>query len=654
MHPEGHLQRSGILSILSQAVAGTRSGRPARRAPHHALYVRLESLEQRTLLSGSLLLAADGPDAPLGPAIEAEPRYTLNAANESEPFIEAGASFGDPAKVAFLLVQGAAREGEVIAPAIQVGILDAGNNVVTTSTAAVTITIETGPEGALLGGTTTIDALDGVALFDSLTLSLPGTYTLKVSSAGLADALTGTIEVAVNAAPAIVTPAAATLNQAKTGATLAVAASDDTGEAGLVYTWETVTIPAGATLTFANNGTNAAKNQQVSFTHAGVYQLKVTALDAGNKEVTSTLQVTVDEVLSVTIAAGSPTVQAGKTRQFAATVADQFGNVPATPLVWSVSGGGTINSAGLFTAGNTNGNFTVTATAGAANSTSNIQVTAGLPAAATGLAATAVTPTSIRVTWTLNDPGITAVSIMRWNGATWAGMARLEAGATSFIDYSATANTSFFYHVVTHNDVGATWAATYTGAKTPAVAAQVPPAMPTQLAATPLTHDSVKVTWKLAGDETQVVVKRWTGATWLTVATLPAGTTTFTETGLTANTQYYYDVVAQNAFGDTWAATYVGAKTYAAVAPAAPTNLAFTQVSSTSGRISWKLNGNETAVYVAKWTGTTWQTIAALPAGSTSFVDPGLWVGAKFHYMVIAANSFGQTWAQSYVTSTMV
>ena len=53
----------------------------------------------------------------------------------------------------------------------------------------------------------------------------------------------------------------------------------------------------------------------------------------------------------------------GGTQQFSATGRDQYGAVFATTVGWKVSGGGSIDSSGLFTASAVGGPFTVTATA---------------------------------------------------------------------------------------------------------------------------------------------------------------------------------------------------------------------------------------------------------------------------------------------------
>ncbi len=85
---------------------------------------------------------------------------------------------------------------------------------------------------------------------------------------------------------------------------------------------------------------------------------------------------------TITVAPSSASVQTGGTQQFTATGFDQFGNPmsPQPTFTWSVSGGGTINSSGLFTAGSTAGGpFTVTAASGTVSGTASVTVTSVPP-----------------------------------------------------------------------------------------------------------------------------------------------------------------------------------------------------------------------------------------------------------------------------------
>ena len=101
---------------------------------------------------------------------------------------------------------------------------------------------------------------------------------------------------------------------------------------------------------------------------------------SGSVSGTASVTVTAPPVLTtITVAPASASVATGGTQQFTATGLDQFGQ-PVSPqptFNWAVSGGGTINTAGLFTAGATAGGpFTVTATSGSISGTASVTVTA--------------------------------------------------------------------------------------------------------------------------------------------------------------------------------------------------------------------------------------------------------------------------------------
>jgi ribosomal protein S6E (S10) len=187
--------------------------------------------------------------------------YTLTATSggltnaTSVPFnIQAGA----PAKLAVTVQPAPVVAGTAISPAVQVTVQDALDNTVLTSTAAITLAISggTGTAGAVLGGTLTQAAVNGVATFANLTIDKVGTgYTLTATSTGLTNATSGTFTVTVGAAAkvaftvqpananpaAVITPAVQvtvqdgqgnTITTSTAGITLAI--TGGTGTAGAV------------------------------------------------------------------------------------------------------------------------------------------------------------------------------------------------------------------------------------------------------------------------------------------------------------------------------------------------------------------------------------------------------------------------------------
>jgi hypothetical protein len=196
-----------------------------------------------------------------------------------------------------------------------------------------------------------------------------------------------------NRAPTIATPPAAVMNL-NTGksADLSVVGSDESGEAALTYTWSATSIPAGAAApVFSDNGSNAAKNSIATFSKSGSYTLQV-AISDGMLTTTATVGVVVSPIFtSVTVSPSSASVKQNRTAQFTASATDQFGATLSNPQVtWSVSAnGGTINSAGLYTAPAEIGSYTVTATGGSSSGSATVNViddpapTVATPASAT-------------------------------------------------------------------------------------------------------------------------------------------------------------------------------------------------------------------------------------------------------------------------------
>jgi hypothetical protein len=202
----------------------------------------------------------------------------------------------------------------------------------------------------------------------------PGSYTVS-SSVTDGHGVTATsvpLTFTINAAPTVAVSAGAT-PAVVTGTTsaLSVLGADDQGESTLTYYWT-----GGNTYaSFAPNGTNAAKNCIATFVGTGPHTLQVIIMDAKGLYTTSSVTVTVVETLTSLWVGGTNGIEINSSEQFVASCLNQFGwSMPVT-LTWSTSGGGTIDSSGLFTAGNVPGGpFTVTGSSGALSSSSSFTV----------------------------------------------------------------------------------------------------------------------------------------------------------------------------------------------------------------------------------------------------------------------------------------
>ena len=181
------------------------------------------------------------------------------------------------------------------------------------------------------------------------------------------------------------------------------------------------------------------------------------------------------------------------------------------------------------------------------------------------------------------------------------------------------------------------------------------PAAPTALAATAASASAVNLRWTdNATNETGYVVQRsQNGVDFTQIATLGAGTVSYSSSGLAASTNYYYRVRAYNSAGNSNFSNTASVSTSSATAliPAKPTNVAGSGRTNGSARVTWAdASANETyfEIYRQTWSASTqsWvsaKIVAKVAANSGSYID---YSGAgTFNYSVRAGNSAG---ASSY------
>jgi MBG domain/Metallo-peptidase family M12 len=158
---------------------------------------------------------------------------------------------------------------------------------------------------------------------------------------------------------------------------LFVSATDDAGESSLSYTWSLLNGP-GAPVVFSANDSNSAKDTTATFAAPGDYQISVSVRDAQGLSASGTLNLRVLQNASgIVVTPGVVSLDFGGTQLFSATLLDQFSASMANqPLsfTWSASGGGTINTSGLFSANAAGGPHLVTATSGAISGTASVTV----------------------------------------------------------------------------------------------------------------------------------------------------------------------------------------------------------------------------------------------------------------------------------------
>lgn len=277
----------------------------------------------------------------------------------------------------------------------------------------------------------------------------------------------------------------------------------------------------------------------------------------------------------------------------------------------------------------------------------------GPPAAPTGLGATPVSATRVDLSWVdvaTNEAGYTVERSLAGAGSWSVLSSGLAAGATSYSDTAAAANTAYDYRVKATNASGSSSYATATSARTY-------PGAPTSPGATATSSSAITVSWTApSGGATSYKVERSPNGTsgWAQIASGLTGTS-YGDAGLTAGTAYHYRVRATNATGDgaysgVASATTSGGGGSPPAAPAAPAAAA---LSASGIRVSWTASAGATGYTVERSPNgaSGWSAVVAGHAGSP-FDDAGLSPATAYHYRVIATNAAGSSAPSAVVSAT--
>lgn len=208
---------------------------------------------------------------------------------------------GNPVKLAYLVPNGtsnysATTTAPIAVPSsLQVAIEDVYGNIVTSSTSAVSLTLNS-PNGAQFLNAPTTNAALGVASFDQAQITKVGVYTVTATSTGLASATSLPISVQFGGVTGVefITKTGTGTAGVVVTPTIQVKLTDAQGNLVLTPVPITLSItfssPAGGTVTgtlTVNTDQGIASFTDIVFPRAGTYRLKADATSSGYNTVTS-------------------------------------------------------------------------------------------------------------------------------------------------------------------------------------------------------------------------------------------------------------------------------------------------------------------------------------------------------------------------------
>ena len=167
------------------------------------------------------------------------------------------------------------------------------------------------------------------------------------------------------------------------------------------------------------------------------------------------------------------------------------------------------------------------------------------------------------------------------------------------------------------------------------------------MTATAVSISEIDLSWNDVSNETGYLVERSPdgSSSWVQLNINAPNVTTYSDTGLSSGTIYYYRVRAFNLVGNSAYTSVVNATT-TATPPSAPTTLAANAASTTQINLTWTDNSsNETGFKVERSPdGSTWTQITTTAANATGYNDTtGLTANTTYYYRIRATNSAGDS-----------
>ena len=266
------------------------------------------------------------------------------------------------------------------------------------------------------------------------------------------------------------------------------------------------------------------------------------------------------------------------------------------------------------------------------------------PGAPSGLTATAVSSGQINLSWSAAIGTVATYHVERstTSGSGFAEIGSVGAATTTFPNSGLSAATQYFYRVRACNTGGCS---AYT-LEASATTQPNPPGAPSGLTATAVSSGQINLSWSAgSGIVDSYRIERKTGAAaFAEIAVVPAATLTHSDLGLTAATQYDYQVRACNSGGCSAFSAPASATTLPG-APGAPSGLTAGAVSATQIDLSWIAGTGTVATYHVErstTSGAGFTEIASVSGATTTFPNTtGLAAATQYFYRVRACNTGG-------------
>jgi fibronectin type 3 domain-containing protein len=284
------------------------------------------------------------------------------------------------------------------------------------------------------------------------------------------------------------------------------------------------------------------------------------------------------------------------------------------------------------------------------------------PSAPTGVTASAQSSSSISVSWS-SVSGATGYKVYYEIGTSSTKNLAGTVSGTSYTHTGLTASTTYYYYIVAVNSAGESSYSSSASATTSSSGSGdggggTAPSAPTGVTASATSSSSISVSWNSVSGATSYKVYYEIGSSSTKNLAGTVSGTSYTHTGLTASTRYYYYIVAVNSAGEsgyssnTYATTQSGSSGGGGTAPSAPTGVTASATSSSSISVSWNSVSSATSYKVYYEIGSSSTKNLAGTVSGTSYTHTGLTASTTYYYYIKAVNSAGESGYSSYASAT--
>jgi|GEM_PF-3105310 len=269
------------------------------------------------------------------------------------------------------------------------------------------------------------------------------------------------------------------------------------------------------------------------------------------------------------------------------------------------------------------------------------------PAAPAALQATVLSPTQASLTWQApaGEPNQYYLYRSIVSNSGYVLIDSVDHPTVAYNDNTLLPETRYFYVVSARNVWGESPFSNEDSVDTPGII----PAPPTSILAQGISESQIDLNWKPSTFATKYRIFRslTSGVGFALIDSVNAPDSTYSNVGLDPNTEYFYQITAQNIWGESTPSDEVSATTGNSGAPSAPRELSVTPVSTNELRLEWleSANGNPLRyrIFRSETSGSGFIAVDSVNHPQTVYINASLTPSTQYFYRVSAVNEFGES-----------